>query len=78
MLVQLSRSIFFQGTWHIPTGVQRSGDGRGDCLIGCPPYEILVLSSGVWWSLLLDICCFVTSQYDVIFTFANQRFDEVC
>jgi len=40
------------------SGVQRSSDARGDCLIGCP-YQILVLSSGVgpWWSLLLDIPC---------------------
>jgi len=22
-----------------------------------PPYQMLVLSSGVWWRLLLDICC---------------------
>jgi len=21
------------------------------------PSQILILSSGVWWSLLLDICC---------------------
>jgi len=35
-----------------------------------PPYQILVLSSGVWWSLLLDYTLFVTSQCDVIFRFA--------
>jgi len=38
-------------------GVLRSGDARGECLIGCPPLQILVLSSGVLWSLLLDIRC---------------------
>ena len=38
------------------SGVQRSGDARGDCLIVCPLLPILVLSSGIWWSLLLDIC----------------------
>jgi len=42
------------------------------------PFQILVLSSGIWRSLLLDIRCFVTSQYGVICTFANQRFGEVC
>jgi len=43
------------------------------------PYQILLLSSGVRGSLLLDIrCLFVTLQYDVIFTFANQHFGDVC
>jgi len=23
-----------------PSGVQRSGDARGDCLIGCPPTKV--------------------------------------
>jgi len=46
-----------------------------DCI---PPSQILQLSSGVWWSLLLDNTLLVTSQYEVIFTFANQRYDEVC
>jgi len=38
--------------------VQRSGDARGDCLIGCPPFYILVLSSGIWWSFywIYDVC----------------------
>jgi len=30
------------------SGVQRSGDAQGDCLTKCPPYQILVLTSGVW------------------------------
>jgi len=29
----------------------------GRLLDWMPPYQILVLSSGVWWSLLLDIRC---------------------
>jgi len=41
-----------------------------DCM---PPNQTLVLSSGVWWSLLLNIRC-LWRQHDVIFTFANQRF----
>ena len=32
--------------------MQRSGDARGDCLIVCPPYPYIVLSSGVRWPLL--------------------------
>jgi len=42
------------------------------------PYQILVLSSGVCRSLWLDDPLFETSQYDVIFTFANPRFRQVC
>jgi len=38
------------------SGVQSSGDLWGDYLIA-HPYQILVLSSGVWWSLSLDIRC---------------------
>jgi len=45
--------------------VQRSGDARGDCVIGCP-YQSLILSSGEYSRL------FVTSQYDVIFKFATN------
>jgi len=29
----------------------------GRLLAWMPPYQILVLSSGIWWSLLLDIHC---------------------
>ena len=39
------------------SGVQRSGDARDDCFIGCPHYQILALSSGIWWLLLLDVRC---------------------
>jgi len=55
------------------SGVQRSSDARGDCLIGCP----LPNSSIVHWRIDGGHCywihstLFVTSQHDVIFTFAN-------
>jgi len=45
---------------HTVSGVQRSGDARGDCLIGCRPCQSLVLSSGVWWYVLakfVDTTC---------------------
>jgi len=38
------------------SGVQRSDDARR-LLDWLPPYQSLVLSSGLWWSLLLDIPC---------------------
>jgi len=41
---------------HKNSGVQRSGDALGDCLIVCP-FQILVLNSGLWWSLLPDTRC---------------------
>ena len=47
-----------------------------------PLYQIIILSSGVWWSLLLDIRCLWrhnTMSYSChIHTFANSRFGEVC
>jgi len=57
--------------------VQSSGDARGDCLIGCH----LPTSSIKQWRMVVIITgytLFLTSQYDVIFTFPNQRFGEVC
>jgi len=46
-----------------------------DCV---PPNSAVVLSSGVWWSLMLTgYTLFVTPKYDVIFTSANHRFGEV-
>jgi len=39
----------------IISGVQRSGDARGDCLIGWP---LPNSSIEQWWQLLLDIRCF--------------------
>ena len=59
------------------SGVQRSDDARGDCLIGWP----LPNSSIQQWRMVVIVTrftMFVTSQYDVIFTFVNQRFGEVC
>jgi len=59
------------------SGVQRSGDARGNYLIGCP----LPNSSIEEWRMVVivtEYTLFVTSWYDVIFTFANQRFGEVC
>ena len=45
----------------------------------CAPYQILIMSSGVWWSsIVTGYTLFVTSQYDLIFTFPNQRLGEVC
>jgi len=57
----------------VVSGLQRSGDARGDCLIVCtlPNYCIeqwRIVAIAIGYTL------FVTSQYDVIFTFANQRF----
>ena len=62
----------------MPSAVQRSGDARGDCVIICPP--LLNFSIEQWRMVVINTenALFVTSQYDVIFTFANQRFGEVC
>jgi len=57
--------------------LQRSGDARGDGLVVCPPTKFSIEQ----WRMVVIVTGytqFVTSQYDVIFTFANQRFDEVC
>ena len=86
------RSTFFN-TVHLPpkdfrfehggpnlfvtSGVQRSGDARGHCLIVCP----LPNSSIDLWRvvvILSGFTLFVTSHNDVIFTFATQDFGEVC
>jgi len=56
------------------------------------PYQIWMENSGVcmqkmfmggfiqWHMVVICIWCalFVTSQFDVIFAFPNQRFGEVC
>jgi len=63
-------------TWNQLSGVQRSGDARGDSLIGCP----LLNSRIEQWRMVVIVTGYtllVTSQYDFIFTFANQRFGEV-
>jgi len=52
-------------------GVQRSGDARAP----------LPNSSIEQWLIVVIVIAytlFVTSQYDVIFTFANECFGEVC
>jgi len=53
--------------------MQRSGDAQSDCLIACPQPN----SSIVQWHIVVIVTgymLFVTSQYDVIFTFANHCF----
>jgi len=53
------------------SGVQRSGDARGDCLIGCP----LPNSSVEQWRMVVLVTgytLFVTSQNDVMFRFATN------
>jgi len=34
--------------------------------------------SVAYWAVCIWCALFVTSQFDVIFMFPNQRFDEVC
>jgi len=53
------------------SGVQRSGDARGDCLIGCP----LPNPNIEHWRMVVIVTgytVFVTLQYDVIFRFASN------
>ena len=53
------------------SGVQRSGDALGDCLIGCP----LPNSSIEQWRMVVIVTgytLFVTSQYYVIFTLQTK------
>jgi len=59
------------------SGVQRSGDARGDCLFGCPlpnssieQCRIMVIVNG--YTLFVASLCYV------IITFTDQRFGEVC
>jgi len=61
-----------RGTCSLTSGVQRSGDARGDCLIVCS-------STKFWfWALAYGGHCYwIYAVYDVILTFANQRFGEV-
>ena len=58
-------------------GVQKSGAARGDCLSVCPQ----TISSFEQWCMVVIVtgyALFVTSQYDVMFTFANEGFGKVC
>jgi len=60
----------------VDSGVQRSGDALGDCLIVFP----LPNFSIVQWCMIFIVtgyALFVTSQHDVKFRFANQRFGQV-
>ena len=55
----------------VDSGVERSGDARGDCLIGCPCTEFqcstVVCGGHCYW-----IYAVLTSHYDVIFTFVTN------
>jgi len=57
----------------LSSGVQTSGDARGDCLIGCPPPPLPNSSIEQWRMVVIvsGYTLFVTSQYDVLFTFAR-------
>jgi len=62
---------------HASSGVQRSGDARGECVTACP----LPKSSIQQWRVAVIVTghtLFVTSQYDAILMFANRRFNQVC
>jgi len=69
---------FVAKTWEIRNFSQNiKSDVKTSEVATLPPFRILVLSSGVWWSLLLDIRCLWRHNMRS-FTFANQRFGEVC
>jgi len=62
-------------------GVQRSGDARSDCLIGCPlpnpvieQWHTVAIVTG-YTLFVTGYTLFVTSQYDVIF---SKFFDTTC
>jgi len=57
------------------SGVQKSDDAQGDCLVVCPLPNSIEQSRMV--HIVTGYMLFVMSQYDVISTFANQRFCEV-
>ena len=60
----------------VNSGVQRSGNARGDCLNLCLPAKFQ------YWAVAYDSHCYcIRAVCDVItwrHTFANQRFGEVC
>ena len=63
----------------------RQGDPNGSCVFSTLPLNAVrrKFSWGgfsQWHMVVICIGCehFVTSQFDVIFTFPNQRFGEVC
>ena len=54
------------------SGVQRSDDARGDCLIGCPTPKLW------YWAVAYGGQRFLWRHNMTSFTFAKQRFGEVC
>jgi len=61
----------------VTSGIQRSGDALGVCLVVCP----LPNSRVERWLMVVIVTAYtlvVTSQYDFIFTFALQGLGEVC
>jgi len=63
--------------WTPYSGAQRSDDARGDCLVVCPLPNSSIDQPRMVHSVT-GYVLFVTSQYYVIFTFANQRFSAGC
>ena len=51
---------------------------QGQMLDWMPPFEILVLSSAVWWSLLLNIRCLWRHNVTSYSRLQTKRFGEVC
>ena len=64
--------------YPLTSGMQRSGDARGDCLIGCPPFKLWYFEQCRMVVIVTGYTLSVTPQYDVVFTFANQCFGKVC
>ena len=59
------------------SGMQRSGDARGDCLIGCPPTEFW------YWAVAYGgHCCWIYVVCDVTIwrhiPVCKHRFGEIC
>jgi len=69
----LEQNMYMYLQWR----AQRSGDARGDCLMVCP----LPNSSIEQWPMVIIVTgykLFVTSQYGIMLTVADQRLGEVC
>jgi len=56
LVLTINQSYTFAQPAVQTSGVQRSGDARATAWLDAP-YQILVLSTGAWWSLLLNIGC---------------------
>ena len=78
LFLDFSRWLAAFGTYSMClSGLQRSGDARGDCLSVCPSTKFYFEQ----WRIVFIVTeheLFVTSQRDVIFTFVNQGFGEIC